>query len=370
MTVIQGPVRRIVVLRALMLGDTMCAVPALRALRRAWPEACISLLGLPASRELVSRLGCVDRWLPFPGWPGLPEQPVDVHALPDFISRMQAAQWDLAVQLHGSGQLTNPLISLFAARHTAGLRAEGGFAPEPALFCTWPDQGSEVQRLLAWCRHLDLPTDDGRLEFPLQPGDDEALRLAWPAWGHGPPYACLHAGAQLASRRWPVERFAGVAQALHDMGLAVVLTGTAAERPLVDRLSALLQTRGVPHVDLAGATTLWTLGSLLRNARVLVCNDTGVSHVAAALGTPSVVVSCGSDAARWAPADTARHRVLAAPAACRPCAHADCPVGHGCALALGVADVVHTLHDLLERIPCPADCASSPGTSTATTSTT
>jgi len=352
-------VRRIVVLRALMLGDTLCAVPALRAIRRAWPRARIALLGLPASRELVERLPWVDEWLAFPGWPGLPEQAVDLQAWPGFLAAMQAARWDLAVQLHGSGQLTNPLLALFGARRMAGFHAPGGWVPDARGFCAWPTQGHESQRLLALCRHLGLAVDDGALEFPLRPGDEAALDAVWPGWRDGHPYACVHAGAQLASRRWPLARFVAVAESLHDLGLRIVLTGAPAERELVEQLSEML---AVPHVNLVGRTSLWTLGVLLRAARLLVCNDTGVSHVAAALRVPSVVVSCGSEVARWAPADAERHRVLAAPAPCRPCAHAECPVGHGCALDLGVTEVVRAAQDLLtrfeEEIRCPVACAS------------
>jgi ADP-heptose:LPS heptosyltransferase len=360
--VIEGPVRRIVVLRALMLGDTLCAVPALRAIRRAWPEARIALLGLPASREYLERLSCVDEWLAFPGWPGLPEQAVDVRALPGFLSAMQAVRWDLAIQLHGSGQLTNPLLQLLGARATAGFHGGGALVPaaDAARYCPWPTEGRETQRLLALCAHLGLPAQDEALEFPLCAADDDALLDAWPGW-RDLPYACVHAGAQLSSRRWPVARFAAVAQALHEAGLAVVLTGTLGERALVAALSQQLRQRGLPHVNLVGRTGLWTLGALLRRARLLVCNDTGVSHVAAALGTPSVVASCGSDAERWAPPDRGRHRVLAQPAPCRPCAFAECPVGHLCAEALSVGQVLAAVHDLLstpETPPCPAACAS------------
>lgn len=350
---------RILVLRALVLGDTLCAVPALRAIRRAWPRAHIALLGLPASREVLSRLDCVDEWIAFPGWPGLPEQPPDVAALPGFLAAMQARQWDLAVQLHGSGQLTNPLVALFGARQVAGFHAAGTAPPSP-LHCPRPEQGHETQRLLALCRHLGLPVDGDALEFPLRPEDNAALRSAWPGWGDAGAYACVHAGAQLPSRRWPPARFAAVAQGLHEAGLAVVLTGAASERALVAELAGLLDARGVPHVNLVGRTTLWSLGALLKRARLLVCNDTGVSHIAAALRVPSVVVSCGSDAARWAPPDHALHRVLAKPAPCRPCAHADCPHGHACALDLGVDEVLAAVHQQLhfENTPCLAACAS------------
>lgn len=360
---ITGPVRRIVVLRALMLGDTLCAVPALRAIRRAWPEARISLLGLPASQELVGRLDCVDEWLCFPGWPGMPEQALNIRALPDFLAAMQAADWDLALQLHGSGQLSNPVVALLGARFSAGFHAPGAWVPpaDAALYHPWPERGHEARRLLALCDHLGLPIDGEALDFPLRPEDDAALDGIWPAWREG-GYACLHAGAQLASRRWPLARFAAVAEGLHARGLLPVLTGTAAESPLVGQLSGLLTRGGIPHVDLAGRTSLWTLGALLRGARLLVCNDTGVSHVAAALRVPSLVVSCGSEVGRWAPPDARLHRVLAAPAPCRPCAHAVCPSGHGCALDLPPEAVLAALAALLDEsppeIPCPVACAS------------
>lgn len=370
---LDGPIRRIVVLRALVLGDTLCAIPALRSIRRAWPDAHLAVLGLPASREYLSRFPWIDEWIAFPGWPGMPEGGHDVAALPGFLADMQARGWDLAIQLHGSGELTNPLLALLGARHMAGFHGERAWVPpkDAANFRPWPLLGHEAQRLLSLCRGLGLPSEDDLLEFPVRPEDEAALRVQWPERDHVGPYACLHVGAQLPSRRWPLRRFAAVAQGLQEQGLTVVLTGTVGERPLITELRAMLDALGVPSVDLAGVTDLWTLGALLCGARVLVCNDTGVSHIAAALRVPSVVVSCGSEPMRWAPPDRLRHRVLARPAPCRPCAHAECPNGHACAHALSVFDVLRELEDLLPSTasaargatepgdrPCPAACAS------------
>lgn len=359
---IDGEVRRILVLRALVLGDTICAVPALRAIRRAWPRAHIALMGLPVAREYLSRLDCVDEWLPFPGWPGLPERGVDVRELPAFLSAMHARAWDLVIQLHGSGGLTNPFVAMLGARWNAGFHGPDAWVPpaDAARFAPWPSLGHETQRLLTLCRHLGLPADDERLEFPLRDEDEDDLLRVWPGRAGVGDYVCLHVGAQLASRRWPLRRFAAVAQALFDAGHTLVLTGTAAERPMTQALSTQLAALQVPCVDLSGATSLWTLGALLRGARALLCNDTGVSHVAAALGVPSVVVSCGSDPMRWAPPDRARHRVLAKPAPCRPCAYAECPNGHACAHALSVFEVLEALEDLLGQ-PVPLSHSSEGG---------
>jgi len=88
---------------------------------------------------------------------------------------------------------------------------------------------------------------------------------------------------------------------------------------------------------------------LIDDADALVCNDTSVSHIAAALGCPSVVISCGADVARWAPLDTARHRVLWQALPCRPCAHASCPIGHPCAEAITPEAVLAALDAVAGR---------------------
>jgi ADP-heptose:LPS heptosyltransferase len=108
----------------------------------------------------------------------------------------------------------------------------------------------------------------------------------------------VHPGAQMPSRRWPAERFAEAADALLADGWQIAVTGTAAET----RLTAnVLGAMASPAVHLAGATSVGALAALVRDARVVVCNDTGISHIAAAMRTASVVFASGSDTRRWAP---------------------------------------------------------------------
>ena len=95
-----------------------------------------------------------------------------------------------------------------------------------------------------------------------------------------------------------------------------------------------------PALDLAGPTTLGALGAVVARARLVVCNDTGISHIAAATSTPSVVIACGSDPRRWAPLNRELHRVLAAQVPCRPCVHRTCPIGHPCALEVSAREVI------------------------------
>jgi ADP-heptose:LPS heptosyltransferase len=158
------------------------------------------------------------------------------------------------------------------------------------------------------------------------------------------PFACVHAGAQLPSRRWLPERFAAVADALAQRGLRIVLTGSAPEAALTRSVRSHMTQ---PALDLAGRTSVFELGALVERAELVVCNDTGLSHIAAALGTPSVVISSGADAERWAPLDSRRHRVIWRQVPCRPCAHRDCPYGHECARGVATADVIDAASALL-----------------------
>jgi ADP-heptose:LPS heptosyltransferase len=333
--------RRVAVFRALVLGDLLCAVPALRAMRRGWPDAELTLVGLPWARELVQRLPMVDRYIEFPGYPGLPESMPDIEALPGFLQRMQQERFDLLVQLHGSGRLTNPLLAACGAQRMAGFAEPGAWTPEPGCFVNWPTQGHEIERLLTLTDALALPRQGTQLEFPLNDTDRIELASVWPGAYASQPYACVHAGAQLASRRWPTDRFAQVADTLAERGLVVVLTGNSVEAPLVHEVAAAMRR---PAVNLAGRTNLWTLGALVERARLVVCNDTGVSHIAAALRVQSVVVSSGADVARWAPLDRARHTVLWQLTPCRPCSFARCPYDHECAKAITPQMVAAATH--------------------------
>src|SRR4051794_33736910 len=143
------PPPRIAVFRALQLGDMLCAVPALRALRGLYQHAHITLIGLPWARAFQRRYQrYLDDFIDFPGYPGLPERSPDLAAIPSFLLEVQRRSLDLAIQLHGSGQVTNPLIAMFGARHTTGFFLPGHWCPEPASFCPYPDREHEIRRNL------------------------------------------------------------------------------------------------------------------------------------------------------------------------------------------------------------------------------
>jgi ADP-heptose:LPS heptosyltransferase len=336
---------KIAVVRALQLGDFLCAVPALRALHGEYPAARITLIGLPWARALVGRFRrYLYDFIEFPGYPGLPERACDPDALPRFFDEVKARRYDLAIQMHGSGEIMNRVVPRMGARHIAGFYRPGRACPDPERFVEWRDAEHEVLRHLRLVGRLGAASQGAALEFPL----GEADWHEWNALGlERDSYVVVHAGSQLASRRWPPERFAAVADALAAEGLRIVLTGTSAEAGLVEQVRKALRARAL---DLAGLTTLGGLAALVARARLVVANDTGISHIASALKAPSVIVASGSDVRRWAPLDRQLHRVLHYDTDCRPCAHAACPIGHPCALGVSAEQVIDEARSLIECV--------------------
>ncbi|WP_425495323.1 glycosyltransferase family 9 protein [Pandoraea captiosa] len=362
-----GTHRRIVVFRALQLGDMLCAVPALRAIRLGEPSARITLAGLPWAESFAARFKeYIDDFLPFPGAPGLPEQNTDAERLHAFERQCQDRHFDLAVQLHGSGGYSNAVVSRMGADRCVGFVPPPDRLPgsprEPdegiAHGLPWPETGSEVHRCLALTQAMGYQAWGDHLEFPLAALDYATFQVLCDKFRLEPGrFVVVHPGSRMPSRRWPVERFASIADKVTRLGYRVILTGGAQEREIADALTTRAHE---PIVDFCSKTSLGTLAALIAHARLLICNDTGVSHIAAALGTRSVVVACGSDVPRWAPLDTARHHVVAKYPACRPCMFHTCPYGHECANDISVAEVMRHVQTRL-NVDTRADISTGAG---------
>ncbi|WP_436757200.1 glycosyltransferase family 9 protein [Streptosporangium sp. V21-05] len=271
-----------VVLRGLGLGDLLTAVPALRALRRSHPGHRIVLAAPSALAPLVPLIGGVDEVCDVSGPGHVPPLGCGV---------------DVAVNLHGGGPHS------IAALHRTGparLLTHAHPAFPDAYGPDWPDGAHEVRRwcdLLGWYG-IEADPADLELERP-RPGDlgDEGARPV-----------VIHPGAAYPARRWPPERFALVAAELRDNGHEIVITGSERERDLAERVALLA---GLPSTSvLAGRTGPLELAELVAGARLLICGDTGVAHMAAAFVTPSVVLFGPVSPARWGPPETGPHTVL------------------------------------------------------------
>ena len=256
---------RIALFRPLGLADLLRAVPALRALDAAFPEARITLIGLPSASEIAARLHrYIDEFKAFPGFPGIPGE-CDVEAVPDFFAEMKKQRFDLAVQMHGAGEIANPLMVLMGASENAGFYRPGRYCPDTRRYLPWDDEEDDVQRWLRLAAHLGAAPRGSFLEFPLEPQDwDEwrALRLD--------KYVCLHCGPQ-------AQRFAELGDALAQEGWNVVLTGSP----------QVAQAMREPAIALAGRTSLGGTAAVIAKARLVVSTDPATSLIAAAVHTPT-----------------------------------------------------------------------------------
>ena len=303
-------ISKIAIFRALYLGDMLCIIPTVRALRAAYPAAKIFLIGLPWQREFVSRF-ChyFDHFIEFAGWPGLPEQEPDGARIIDFLHTIRAHRFDLILQMQGNGEITNSLCMLWNASRRCGLRKAGEYAPDPSLFPVSDDSEHEILKFFKLLEALGIPTQDTQLEFPVHDEEEqlarEVLRESNLETGR---YICVHPGARDTRRRWPVEHFAAVANQLLANGYEIMLTGSESERALLATLAAGITGPVVNIVERFGHLSAGALAALVKGAQLLISNDTGVSHIAAAVKTRSVIIfSPFSDMARWRPLDSDLH---------------------------------------------------------------
>ena len=302
-------VRKIAVFRALFLGDLLCAVPAFRALRRHYPQAEITLIGLPWAAEFVQRVPYIDRFVAFPGYDGIHEVAYSPSQTPAFLRSFQAGGYDIALQLHGDGHVSNGFVAALGARLSLGYRRDAdnrlGFS------LPYDPKQHEVERWLRLVAALGAPTDDRRIELVTTEADErQAIELLGDASSEVDrgPLVALHAGAKDAARRWPPERFGAVGDALvNQFGARIVLTGSAGEREIT---AAVQQAMHHPALSLVGATDLGGFAAVLRRVDLLLSNDTGASHVAAATCTRSIVLFGPSRPKQWAPLDRERHQVI------------------------------------------------------------
>lgn len=303
----QSEIKKIAIFRALQLGDMLCSIPAIRALRNAYPQAHITLIGLPWAKALPERFPqYFNAFKPFPGYPGLPEQPFAAKAFTTFLMQIQQEEYDLVLQMQGNGSLTNSLVALFNGKHTAGFYLPHHYCPDRELFVEYPSQLHEVERHLELMQKLGIAAFGTQLEFPLTPKDIEELALLQlPV--ENKKYICLHPGSRDKKRQWPPERFAALADYCAAQGLTIVLTGTKDELDIVSEVTRHMQYQSVIA---AGKTSIGAVGVLIKNALLLISNCTGVSHIAAAVQTPSVIISMDGEPYRWAPLNKDLHPTI------------------------------------------------------------
>jgi ADP-heptose:LPS heptosyltransferase len=300
-----GQIKKIGILRALQLGDMMCVVPAVKALRAAYPAAEIVLFGLPWARNFVDRFRkYFDRFEHFPGYPGLPEQVFHQELYHVFQNKIKAEQFDLIIQMQGNGNIVNKMMRDWEARNLAGFSIDP--VESSGDFLTYPGRIHEIDRHLSLMEHLGIKSMGRELEFPVTEEDvKDYERIQVPFKNHR--YVCIHPGSRGSYRQWPPENFAAAANLCAEYGYGIVLTGTEEEQTIISSVKRHLKTISY---DASGKTGLGAVAVLIKNASLIVCNCTGVSHIASAVQTPGIIISMDGEPERWAPLNQKIHRTI------------------------------------------------------------
>jgi len=331
--------RRIAIFRALQLGDLLVAVPAFRAIRKRFPAAEITLIGLPWAASFVQRFNrYIDRFVEFVGFPGIDEVEANPERTACFLQEQRACEYDLVVQMHGDGKTSNPFALALGGKVTVGYfedRRPAGMT----LGRQYPDDQPEIERNLGLARLLGCSDCDPGLEFPLFKQDyAEAGALLHQLPAATRPWVGIHAGARPPARRWPVEYFAQVADTFaQHFSAQIILTGSPGEKTTIRQVADLMKTQ---PLNIAGETSLGGLAALISELDLFISNDTGPAHIAEAVDTPGVTIFGPADYRRWAPLNQERHRVVRHPVKCSPCSFWECPIDHRCLRWLHPSEVI------------------------------
>ena len=325
------PLERVLVRLPNWLGDVLMARPALHALRAAHPRAEITACGPGALLELLAPEGLWRRAEALPGAPGL-------------VGRLRAARFDAALVLPPS--FSSAWLAL-----RSGARLRVGFAHEGRSFLLTralrrPERGDlhlsrEYLQLSASLEALEVP-------LPLLGVDAGAVReaatlLTRAGLGERPIVILGPGAAYGPAKRWSTERFAALGRQWAARGLAVLVCGAASERKICEDVSAAI---GTQARSLAGVTSLPVQAALCARATFTVSNDSGLAHLAAATGAPTVVVF-GSTSSAWTTPLGPRVRAVQRAPVCSPCFARDCAIGYACLAAVEVAMVTSAAGELV-----------------------
>jgi heptosyltransferase-2 len=309
---------RLVIVAPNWLGDAVMALPAIADLRKGSPGTTIAVVAKPAVAPLFSLVRDVDDVIV----KGTAPVSADVGLLlpNSFRSALDLARAGVRERWGYRSDCRGPLLTRAVPRPSAGLH-----------------QVEYYQQLI---HALGFNNGPGQplIEITPEIRAAGARVLAAAGWDcEGSLVALAPGGAYGGAKRWPPEYFAALARDLASDGLRTVIVGTAADERTRGEIASALGPDAVTHIDVVGRTDVPTLAGVLSHVRALVANDSGVVHLAAALGVPTAALFGPTDERLTAPRSVSAHAVLAHPVWCRPCMLRECPLEHSCMRGISVA---------------------------------
>jgi heptosyltransferase-2 len=320
------------------VGDAVLAVPAMKAVRAHFPQAEITLLVRPWVSGLFTSAPFVDKVWSEPA----PSSLTDWRRITRYIRNRR---FDLALLLPNSFESA---LMMFLARvpHRVGYATDGRAWLLTNAIAPARETRHQVHYYLDLVKTLqaaELPS----IQIEATRDERENGRRLLNAGGipNSAPFLVLNPGAAYGSaKRWHEDRFAVAADTLaREMGLHVAIIGSESERLIAEQIRDLMNS---PTAVLSGKTSLETLIGVLAEASLVITNDSGPMHMAAALGIPTVAVFGSTDERVTAPFGP-RTRIVKHPVECSPCLLRECPIDHRCMNRVTVDDVCNAARELV-----------------------
>lgn len=336
-------IKNILVVSSTAIGDTLLSTPAIKAVRKRYPEAKIIALFNKSNMELFEDNPNINGIVPFYG------------AYKRYfatIRELKKYRFDLALIFHGNEPQTTPLCYLSGARFIMKLPNKNQYNfllsnREPIT--TWDDMGHGITGRLMTAALAGCPVDDPRMELFFKKSDLDGAEEFLCKEGVKKDNILIgfQAGASTVSRQWFPERFMQLGKRLLEAypSSRIVLTGSPNEAALCDKIK-----KGIGNgvIVSAGRLKLRQAAALIKRLNVFVTGDTGPMHIAIATGTPVVALYAVADPARTGPLyDKDMHRVIKKPRTCEPCVSKKCEY-QKCMEAISVEEVEKAVADILK----------------------
>jgi heptosyltransferase-3 len=307
-------VRRVLVVRLRSIGDTVLSTPSLYALKRFLPNVRLDLLVEDWVAPVLDGFEFIDNLITL--------APNSTAARARVARQLRSNRYDVVYNLHG-GTTATLLTRATGADHRVGYRSyqyarlHQHQAPSATLLWGKPKTHSVEQQLalLGW---TGVPVTDRpatHLAATTAAAATIKVRLEADGIGDEEQFALLHPAAAFDTKQWATEKFARVAETLAECGLTPVVITTEKEASIAEELKRLSSSAITTFSDLS----LPQVTALVSRARLFVGNDSGIAHIAAAVGTPAVVIFGSSNVEHWRPWSTAPAEVVREELDCQPC---------------------------------------------------
>jgi lipopolysaccharide heptosyltransferase II len=307
-------VHRLLIIRLRSIGDTVLTTPALYTLRRFLPNARIDILLEDWVAPVLEGFDLVDNVLTM--------RRGSTAARASIAWELRSSRYDVVYNLHG-GTTATLLARATGAKHRVGFahyqygRLHNHLAPSPLVL--WSQQRTHsVEQQLALLGWTGIPVTDRpatRLVVTHKAAAAVSAKLCAAGMAPDAPFALVHPAAAFDTKQWATEKFARVVESLTSRSLPVVAIAAPSETHVIKNLKTHSSAPVAGLTDLS----LPEVTALSARARLFVGNDSGIAHIATAVGTPSVVIFGSSNRAHWRPWTTAPAEVVFEEMPCQPC---------------------------------------------------